>query len=115
MGHRGAQYIRYLDIVIYVTSDVISLKIFFFCYAKEALRFTVQAMSHQFKRDIGIATHSWRLTLVGEEGEDLFHVCHVEVATNSEILCTPVVATQEWMHILQAALSCCGIAEVAHQ
>ena len=47
--------------------------------------------------------------------EDLVDVGHIEVAAEAQVLGPPVVAPQEWVHVLQAAFAGGGIAQVAHQ
>ena len=54
------------------------------------------------------------LPFVGYLGEDLIHVGEVEVATDSEVARSPVVAAQERVDIGQPALACSGVAEVSH-
>ena len=81
----------------------------------EPFHLAVQSVSHQFERDVRVAIDTRRLALLGKEMEDLVDVGHVEVATQAEVLGSPVVAAQEGMHILQSALPCGGIAQMAHK
>ena len=46
--------------------------------------------------------------------KDFVDVGHIEVATQTEVLGAPVITAQERMHILQATLTCGGIAQMTH-
>ena len=51
---------------------------------------------------------------ITEVFKHLVDVCHIEVAAQAEVLCPPVVSTQERMDILQSSFVCGGIAQVSH-
>ena len=114
VGHRGAQYICHLNVVFDVMGDVYAFQSFFLSFDKETFNFSIQAMSHQFQCDVGIAVNAWRLSLSGHLREYLVDVRHVEVAAKTEVLCPPVVAAQERVNVLQAALACRAVAQVSH-
>ena len=115
MAHGGLQYIRYLYMVVDMPCDGGTLQSQFPGLDEEALHLTVEAVAHQFEGDIGVAIDAGRLSLSGEKPEDLADVGHVEVTTQTEVLGAPVVPPEEGMHILQAALACCGIAQMAQE
>ena len=114
VGHRGAQYICHLNVVFDVMGNVYAFQSFCFSFDKETFHFSVQAMPHQFECDVGVAVDARRLSLPDHLREYLVNVRHVEVAANTEILCPPVVAAQERMNVLQAALACRAVAQVSH-
>ena len=114
MGHSGLQHIGHRDVVVNITGDIGSVHSPVFGLSIEPLHFTVQTVSHQFERDIGIAIDTRRLALTGKKPENIIDVCHVEVSAKTKILCSPVVSSQEGMHILQSALSRRGITQMTH-
>src|SRR5574344_304102 len=63
---------------------------------------------------MAITVYTWPLSLLQKLLKYFINICHVEIATDTKIFCLPVIATQEWMHILQTFLSCCGIAKMSH-
>ena len=84
------------------------------CCHEVALHLSVQTVPHQFEHDVGVAVDTWALTLPGQFLEDFIYVCHIEVAAKTEVLRLPVVAAQEWVHILDATLSGGTVAQVSH-
>ena len=100
--------------VFYVIGDVGVLHLHRLCCHEVALHLSVQTVAHQFKHDVGVAVYAWTLTLLGQFLEDFIYVGHVEVTAKTEILRLPVVAAQEWVHILNATLSCGTVAQVSH-
>ena len=114
MVHRGLQHIRHLHMVVDITGDGSALQALLTGLSVETLHLTIQTMAHQFERDIGITIDTRGLSLSSQERKDLVDVGHIEVTTQTEVLGAPVVTTQEGMHILQAALTCGGIAQMAH-
>ena len=81
---------------------------------EEPFHLPVQPVSHQFQRNIRVAAQPRRLTLRGQELEDLVDVGHIEIAAQAEVLRPPVVAAQVRVDIGQPALPSGGITEVAH-
>jgi hypothetical protein len=72
-------------------------------------------MAHEFKGDIGVAKDARRLSLSREKLKDFVDVGHIEVATETEVLRTPIVTAKERVDILQTTLARCGIAQMAHK
>ena len=83
MRHRGTQHIFNQYVIINVTGYAGSLEAHALGFYEQSLHFTVQPVSHQFERDIGIAEETWRLPLVGQEMEYLVDVRHVEIAAQA--------------------------------
>ena len=100
--------------VLDVVGDVGVLHLHRLCSHEVALHLSVQAVAHQFKHDVGVTVDAWALTLLGQLLEDFIYVGHVEVAAKTEVLRLPVVAAQEWVHILDATLSGGAVAQVSH-
>ena len=100
--------------VFYIVGDVGILHLHRLGSNEVALHLTIQTMAHEFEHDVGIAVDAWALALTCKLLEYLIHIGHVEVATKTEVLSLPVVAAQERVHILYAALSRGAIAQVAH-
>ena len=90
-------------------SNVCAFQSFLFSLDEQAFYFPVQPMPHQFERDIRVAVDAWGLSLLNNLLEYLFDVRHVEVAAKTEVLGSPVITTQEGMHILKTALASCGV------
>ena len=112
--HGGLEHVAHPHVVLDVAGDVETLQPLVLGLNKVALHLAVQPMPHQFKHDVGVAVDARALTLAGYLVKDLINVGHVEVAAEAEVLGFPVVAAQEGMDILQAALSRCGIAQMSH-
>ena len=81
---------------------------------EEPFHFPIQPVPHQFQRNVRVAAQPGRLTLRGQELEDLVDVGHIEIAAQAKVLRPPVVSAQVRMNISQPALSGGGIAKVAH-
>ena len=113
--HRGTQHIGHLHVVFYIMSNVCAFQSFLLSLDEQAFYFPVQSMPHQFERDIRVAVDAGGLPLLYNLLEYLFDVRHVEVAAKTEVLCPPVVATQEGMHILKTALASSGVTQVTHE
>ena len=90
-------------------SNVCAFQSFLFSLDEQTFYFPVQPMPHQFERDIRVAVDAWGLSLLNNLLEYLFDVRHVEVAAKTEVLGSPVITTQEGMHILKTALASCGV------
>ena len=114
VGHRGAQHIGHLHVILDVACDVRMLQPQPFGLREAALHLAVEAVAHPLQRDVGVAVDARRLALLHDFVEDLVDVGHVEVAAQAEVLRPPVVAAQEGVHILQPALARGGVAQVAH-
>ena len=114
VDHRRTEDIRHAHVIFDVMRDGKPFQTLLPGLGEQALCLAVQAVSHQLQRDVGIAVQSGRLTLGGQEAEDLLDVGHVEVAAQAEVLRAPVVAAQERVDVAQAALSGRRIAQVAH-
>ena len=100
--------------VLDVVGDVGVLHLHRLCSHEVALHLSVKSVAHQFKHDVGVAVDAWTLALLGQFLEDFIYVGHVEVTAKAEVLRLPVVAAQEWVHILDATLSGGTVAQVSH-
>ena len=97
-----------------VVGDVGVLHLHRLCCHEVSLHLSVKSVAHQFEHDVGVAVDAWALALLGQLLEDFIYVGHVEVAAKAEVLRLPVVAAQEWVHILDATLSGGTVAQVSH-
>ena len=97
-----------------VVGDVGVLHLHRLCSHEVALHLSVKSVAHQFKHDVGVAVDAWTLALLSQFLEDFIYVGHVEVAAKTEVLRLPVVAAQEWVHILDATLSGGAVAQMSH-
>ena len=97
-----------------IVGDVSTLQTLFLGDGEVALHLAVKSVSHQFEGDIAVAVDSRILSLSRKQVKYLVDICHVEVAAQAEVLCTPVVATQERVYIFKSAFACCGVAQVTH-
>ena len=71
-------------------------------------------MTHELEEDIRVAIDTRILPLACEEVEHLTDIGHVEVTAQTEVLCLPVVASQERMHVFQSALARGRISQMSH-
>ena len=85
--------------ILYVAGDVGIDELHSLSSSEIAFHFAVETVSHEFKHDVGIAVDAWALALASKLFEDLVDVGHVEITTQTEVLCLPVVAPQEWVDI----------------
>ena len=97
-----------------VVGDVGVLHLHRLCCHEVSLHLSVKSVAHQFEHDVGVAVDAWALALLGQLLEDFIYVGHVEVAAKAEVLRLPIVAAQEWVHILDATLSGGTVAQVSH-
>ena len=81
---------------------------------KESLGLAVQPMAHLLQHDIGIGILAWMLSNSRDAGKDFIHIGQIEVATERQVLGTPVVTAQEGVNILQSTLARSGVAQVTH-
>ena len=107
MSHCGFEHIAHLHMVFNIFCNFYILHLHSLGSHKVSFNLSVQAMPHEFEHDVRVAIYSWTLSLTSKQREHLFDVCHVEVATQAKVLCPPVIATKERMHIRDSALSCC--------
>ena len=114
MLHGATEHIARLHMIVDVMSDVSALQPTLHCLVVESFHLAVKAVTHEFEGDIGVALDAWRLPLLGEHVEYLVHIGHIEIATQAEVLCPPVIATHEGVHILQTTLASGAVAKVAH-
>ena len=84
------------------------------CSRKVSFHFAVQSVSHQLEHDVTVAVNTRTLPLQRKFIKYLVDICHIEIAAQTEVLCPPVVASQKRMHIRNAALARCGIAQMTH-
>ena len=97
-----------------VVGDVGVLHLHRLCSHEVALHLSVKSVAHQFEHDVGVAVDAWTLALLGQFLEDFIYVGHIEVTAKAEVLRLPVVAAQEWVHILDTTLSGGTVAQVSH-
>ncbi len=100
--------------VVDVVGDVGAHETLFLGLNEVALHLAVEAVAHELKQDIAVAVDTRALALVGEVFEHFVDVGHVEVAADAEVLGTPVVAAQEGVNVLHAALAGSAVAQVTH-
>ena len=112
--HRGLEHVAHLHVVLNVVGDVDVLHLHRLCCHEVALHLSVQTVAHQFEHDVGVAVDAWTLSLLGQLLEDFIHVGHVKVAAKAEVLRLPVIAAQEWVHILDTTLSGGTVTQVSH-
>ena len=86
--------------VINITGDVEVLEAHFLCLLETSLHLAVKAVPHPFKCDVAVTIHSWRLSLTHNFRKNIINIRHVEVATETQVLCPPIVSAKERMHIL---------------
>ena len=77
---------------------------------KEAFHFTIQPMPHLFEHDIRIGILTRMLSDGCDTGKYFIDIRHIEITTESQILGTPVVSSQEGMHIRYPGFPCGRIA-----
>ena len=70
-----------------------------------ALHLTVEPMSHELKHNIGVAVDTRALSLLDKCLKDFLYIGHIEIATKTKILGTPVVASEKRVDIRKATLS----------
>ena len=114
MAHRLLQHIGHLHMIVDIGRYVRALQSLLPGFGKQSLYLSIQTVAHQFEGDVRVAIDTRRLSLRSQELEHLVDVGHVEVTTKTEVLGAPVIAAQERMHVLQSALACGGIAQMAH-
>ena len=113
--HRRAQHVGHLHMLINIIGDIGALESLCSGLLIETLHLAVQAMSHQLQRDVRVTIDTRTLSLLCQELEDLVDIRHVEVAAQTQVLGTPVVAAQERVYKRQSTLACGRVAQVAHQ
>ena len=114
MGHRRAQNVLHQYVVIDIPGNADAFQPQFLCLGEKPFHLAVQPVSHQFQRDERVTAEAGRLSLGGQEMEDLVDVRHVEITAQAEVLCPPVVASEERMHILHPAFPRGRITQVPH-
>ena len=80
VGHRGAQHVSHLYVILYMACDVGAFHPLRFCLSKQAFHLAVKPVAHQLEGDVGVAVDAWRLPLMYHLAEYLVDVGHVEVA-----------------------------------
>ena len=112
--HGRFEDIAHLYVFFNIIGDGTFLKSEFLRLHEVALHLTIKPVPHQFQQDISVAVDAGTLSLVSKFFKDIPDVCHIEVAAHTEVLCFPVVPSQERMDISKATLAGSGVPEVAH-
>ena len=76
----------------------------------EPLHFPVEAVAYLFQHDVRVGVPPGVLPLCHYALEDFVHVGQVEVSAECEVLGSPVVASQEWVYVVESATSRGGVA-----
>ena len=71
-------------------------------------------MSQLFEQDMSVGIFARVLSASYDTLEYFADVRHVEVATESEVFCPPIVAAQERVYVVKTALARGGVAQVSH-
>ena len=113
-GRGKFQDVGEVDLVFNVACDIAVRQPKFLRLNETALTLAVQSVSELFEKDIGVRHHAGMLSLDSNLIENLLHVRHVEVRTETKVFGAPVVSSQEGMNIRKATLAGSRIPEVAH-
>ena len=97
-----------------ITGNISIRKVLLSGFDKIPFDLTVKSMSHEFKHDVRITVNAGTLPLQGQLLKDFINISHVEVSTEAEIFCPPIVSSQERMHIRNATLTRCTIPKMSH-
>ena len=105
VGHGCLKYVGYLYVVFYIVRYCNVLQSAFFCFNKVTLHFPVQTMPHQLQCNIAVAVYTGILSLLYQLCKNLIYIGHIEISAQTEVLGTPVVASQKRMYIRKTTLS----------
>ena len=111
---RSLEDIAQVNAVFYGVSDIHTLQTFLLTFHIEALHLTIQTVSHLFQHNICVGIFTRMLAVSSDTCENLIHIGHVEIAAQCQILGTPIVTTQERMHVGDTAFSGSRIAQMTH-
>ncbi len=111
---RSLEDIAQVNAVFYGVSDIHAFQAFLLTFHIEALHLAVQTVAHLFQHDIRVGIFTRMLAVGSDTCENLIHIGHVEITAQCQILGTPVITTQERMHVGDTAFSGSGIAQVPH-
>ena len=78
-------------------------------YIIYTLHFTVQSVTYLLQKDMSVSVFTWMLTISHYALEYLIDVSQIEIATESKVFRSPVVATKERVNVVKSALSRSGI------
>ena len=113
-GRGGFQYVGQVYPIFDGMCDVHAFQSFFLALVIQAFHFSVESVSHLFQHNICIGIFSRMLSCFRDVGKDFVYIGQIEIAAQSQVLGTPVVAAKEGVYIRDTAFSCRGIAKMSH-
>ena len=96
---RSLEDIAQINAVFYSVSNIHAFQTFLLTFHIEALHLAIQTVPHLFQHNICVGIFTRMLAVGSDTCENLIHIGHVEIAAQCQILGTPIVTTQERMHV----------------